>query len=696
MKSNIGFVLNTFHKPDFEAIRFRYGMASIMRRTSMVLLAWLAVASACAQAQTKVSSTSERGDEVILEMAQAHKKADGKRLATLLPSVRGHALEPWAAYWDMNLKLGQSSPEEVQAFFAAFPNTYQEDRLRNDWLLLLGSRRDWGQLEREYPRFRMNDDRNVRCYVLAAQHLREQKSVLEEVKRLWYAQNENEEACNFAAESLFDAKKLTSADVWRKARLATEANRPRSAQNAVEMLEPRLGERVQQLFKQAVRVISVSSAKTGLKADEQVSEFDKEMAVLALIRLADKDAEEAAEWLNKKWLKRLNPEQLSWAWGAIGKAAARRLSDQALDYFAQAPQASSNEEHSQWRIRAALRAGKWRQVLQGTQSLGEELRRDPAWVYWRARALAAVGNEADKKEAQAVFKSLASARGFYEQLATEELGLRISVPPKPAALAEPELQAAKTNAGLLRALYAMGIGLRSEGVREWNYSVNLAKPGGLSERELLAAAALACEHLAWDRCINTSERTRSQVDWSQRFPMPERALIEQNAKESGLDPAYVFGLIRQESRFIVDAKSNVGAAGLMQVMPKTAAWTAKKIGFGQYSRDKLHEPSVNVLIGTSYLKLVLDDMQGSLPLAAAAYNAGPSRPRAWRQGPVLEAAIWAENIPFAETRDYVKKVLANTTSYAALMTGQPQSIKERLGQVGPRDTATPAQSLDLP
>jgi len=167
-------------------------------------------------------------------------------------------------------------------------------------------------------------------------------------------------------------------------------------------------------------------------------------------------------------------------------------------------------------------------------------------------------------------------------------------------------------------------------------------------------------------------------------------------KEIQLDPAYVYGLIRQESRFIMDAKSVVGAAGLMQVMPATAKWTAKKIGMTNFQAHQITDQEINVAIGTGYLKLVLDDFDGSLPLAAAAYNAGPSRSRNWRKGPVLEAAIWAENIPFNETRDYVKKVLSNTTNYAAIITGQPQSLKARLGTVGPRNSQAPAENTDLP
>jgi soluble lytic murein transglycosylase len=171
-------------------------------------------------------------------------------------------------------------------------------------------------------------------------------------------------------------------------------------------------------------------------------------------------------------------------------------------------------------------------------------------------------------------------------------------------------------------------------------------------------------------------------------------------RQIGLDPAFVYGLIRQESRFITDARSHVGASGLMQVMPATAKWTAKKIGLTSFQPSDITDRDTNIAIGTGYLKLVLDDFEGSMAMAAAAYNAGPSRPRQWRApggtGPMLEGAVWAENIPFSETRDYVKRVLANTTNYAALMTGQPQSLKLRLGQVGPRSGQGTDPNLDLP
>jgi soluble lytic murein transglycosylase len=242
-----------------------------------------------------------------------------------------------------------------------------------------------------------------------------------------------------------------------------------------------------------------------------------------------------------------------------------------------------------------------------------------------------------------------------------------------------------------RALRMVAIGLRAEGVREWNFTLR-----GMNDRQLLAAAQLACDAQVWDRCINTSDRTKELMDFDQRFPMPLRDLVVRRAEQIRLDPAYVYGLIRQESRFVMDARSHVGASGLMQVMPATAKWTAKKIGMTGFTPDQITDREVNVAIGTGYLKLVLDDFEGSMPMATAAYNAGPSRPRQWRNGPVLDAAIWAENIPFHETRDYVKKVLSNTTNYAAILTRQPQSLRARLGQVGPRNSPMAEVNKDLP
>ena len=638
---------------------------------------------ACAQ-------VPKRGDDAVLDMHQAWRKMDRARLASLLPQVQGHTLEPLAAYWELRSRLDTAGEGEIQAFLARYAGTYYEDRLRNDWLQLLGKRREWSTIAVEFPKYRMQDDREVRCYALAADAVLSKRDVAHDALRLWYAQRDADDGCTWLAEHLHSGKKINGVELWRKARIAMDANKPKAAKDAADIEAPRLSEQVTLIFNDPAKYLD--------KRIVAVTRNRKELAVLALIRLAASDPDKAASLLDKRWGLMLSSEEKNWTWAVIGKQAAFKLQDNASEYFAKVHRDSDlNDELLMWKVRAALRSGQWRQVLSATEALSPEAQKDPAWVYWRARALlASASSDAQRQQAQELLRGIASVRGFYEQLALEELGQSITVPPAPMPLSATEKAQAFANPGLQRALYAIQIGLRAEGNREWNYSTNLHTPGGMSDRELLAAADFACQRQVWDRCINTSDRTKGVTDFEQRFPMPLREIVLRRANGIGLDPAYVYGLIRQESRFIMDARSHVGASGLMQVMPATAKWTAKKIGLTGFTPEQITDKETNVAIGTGYLKLVLDDFGGSMPMAAAAYNAGPGRPRKWREGPVLEGAIWAENVPFQETRDYVKKVLSNTTNYAALITGQPQSLKARLGNVGPRSASAPAENTELP
>ena len=640
--------------------------------------------------------TARNGDDVVMDMSQAFRRGDRNRLSTLLPLVRGHALEPWAAYWELKARLPDAQPAEVDAFIARWAGSYQEDRLRNDWLLLLGQRRDWQRFTDLYPSYRMGDDREVRCYALLVNQLggggAASPDPAAEVMRNWYAQRDAGDGCATAAGEFFTAGKIPPAAIWRKARLAIEGNRPGVARTAANIVAPDEAPFVSQLNDSPAKFLAARAVAN--------SKARKELVTLALLKMAQSDADAAALQLDSKWSVQISAEERNYVWGAIGRQAASKLSPYANEYFDKVTKDSDlSGDMLGWKVRAALRAGRWRDVVNATSAMDETTRNDPAWVYWRARALvAAKPSAAQQAESQQLLEGIASPRGFYEQLAMEELGRPIVLPARPAPPTPDERDAARNNPSLARGIYAILLGLRSEGTREWNYGTNLHTPGGLNDRELLAAADMACQSEVWDRCINTSERTsRAVFDYVQRFPMPHQSQVVQRSRQIGIDPAYVYGLIRQESRFVTDARSGVGASGLMQVMPATARWTAKKIGLNGFTPDQISDRDTNITIGTAYLKLALDDFQGSMPMAAAAYNAGPGRPRAWREGPVLEAAIWAENVPFAETRDYVKKVLSNTVSYAAVLSGnQPQSHKARLGSVGPKDPNFVEPNKDLP
>ena len=641
-------------------------------------------------------------DEPIRAAREAFAKRDRSRLASLRASVAEsrHPLAPWVDYWELNNRLVEAKTDEVEAFYARWPGSYVEDRLRNDWLLELGRRRDWAGFARDFPRFRMNDDREVTCYAQLVAHQGGQ-DVLATARKAWMAQREPDDGCQLLAQTLVDAKLLGPDDVLRKLRHATEHNRAKLARQTAALLGDPAVKAVTAIFDSPVRYLALKANAFG--------HLRTEMAALALGRLAASDNDQAARLLEDRWTPVLGAEHAAWAWSQVAKQAALGLKPEALGYTRTAwdtlPKKGSDQpdwsdETLGWLARAALRQGegaeRWKLARRAIEAMSPAERADPSWQYWRARSLQALASpgetgDAARNEARQILAGLANQLHFYGLLASEDLGGPQPLPARSTPPSDPERLAARGHAGLQRALAMLGAGLRTEAVKEWNFSLI-----GMGDRELLAAAQLACEREVWDRCINTSERTRAEVDIEQRFPQPMRAEVHAKARDIDLDPAYVYGLIRQESRFIMDARSQVGASGLMQVMPATAKWTAKKIGL-DYRPAMLTDRDTNLRIGTAYLKLVLDDLGGSQAMAAAAYNAGPGRPRRWREGPVQEAAIWAENIPLNETRDYVKKVLANATIYAGLITGKAASLKARLGgPIGPRGASMPQPDNELP
>ncbi|MCV2357069.1 lytic transglycosylase domain-containing protein [Paucibacter sp. B2R-40] len=640
-----------------------------------------------AQAQTTAALTQP---DLVLEAHDAQRRKDRKRLSAIneLAQAQRHPLAPWIAYWELGLRLGEVSQAEVTAFYARWPGTYVEDRLRNDWLLELGRRRDWKNFAIDHPRFQMRDDREVACYALLIEHLNG-RNVIEQARSNWLAQRDGDDGCQLLAATLLDAKQLGQADAWLKLRLSVEAQRPRAAKQAASLLGKPVELALAELQDNPARYIN-RKAKGGPRTHT-------ELASLALMRVAASDPAQAAELMFKRWEAELPHDLAAWTWAQIGRQAAFKLQPEANDYFERAFKQQAKHQQQQppewssetwaWAARAAMRAGDWPQVLRVLGKMSPADQADPTWQFWRARALLASAadgapGEAIRAEARSLLQATVSPLTFYGRLAGEELGLTLQMPATPSPLTAAERKQAQTHAGLNSALLLIDIGLRNEGVREWNFSLMR-----MSDRELRAAAQEACDREIWDRCINTSERSRVEIDMNQRFPTPHRQQLLAKSREVGVDPAYVYGLVRQESRFVMDARSHVGASGLMQVMPATARWTAKKIG-AEFRPEYMLERDFNIKIGASYLKLVLDDFGGSMAMAAAAYNAGPGRPRRWREGAVLEAAVWAENIPFNETRDYVKKVLTNSALYAQVLGLDNTSVRKRLGPpIGPRESS---------
>src|SRR5436190_2345621 len=375
-------------------------------------------------------------------------------------------------------------------------------------------------------------------------------------------------------------------------------------------------------------------------------------------------------------------------WATIGYEGAREHHPDALKWYARAGQHPLDDDQLAWKVRAALRAGNWPVVRDTIDLMPTAQRHEANWTYWYGRALAAQGEETGSR---AYYLRIAGQTDFYGLLAAEELGYVSTLPETSYVPTEAEVDAARQEPGLARALELIRLGLRTEGVKEWLFSIRY-----FDDAKLLAASEFARRSQIWDRSIQAADRTVRTHNFALRYPLPYREVFFEYAKTYDLDVAWILGLVRQESRFITDARSAAGAAGLMQVMPRTARFVAHKIGLRNYQRKGVTEIETNVTLGAGYMRLVLDQL-GSPVLASAAYNAGPSRARRWRDtSRSLEGAIYTETIPFSETRDYVKKVMANSVFYAALIAKEVSPLKARLGVIPPRGTAEPAVEDELP
>ena len=598
-------------------------------------------------------------DRLFVELREAAKNNDIARVNLLASKLEDYDLSDYVIYFQLKsqmydkggqIKADASLDAAIEGFLRVHAGSAIADRLRNDWLLSLGKRKAWSVFDREYPQFVVDDDTQVKCYAMQSKLVKgeDAKKIAVDAKNTLLDPQYFGEACPELVQSLIQVGGLSKSEGAAIGRIALENN------------------------------LETLAKKTG--GDDSIAD---------IVRKARVEPNQAYKDFDKKaW--RTGKENTAAAWGVIGQFLAKKLDKDAIKAYRlqheQGHQQLLSPESQEWKVRVALREGDWKLVKETIENMTPSVRkRDPAWSYWYARAQKELGEEALAKE---TFQTLSEQFNFYGQLSREELGLPISIPKK-QSVDEATIKQMAAKKGFARAVRFYDMGLRFEGNREWNWELK-----GLTDKQLIAVAEHAKRINLYDRAVNTADRTKVEHDFSLRYPTPFKDSLSPIAHGIGLDVNWAYGLIRQESRFIMAAKSNVGASGLMQVMPSTAKYVAKKIGMNHFKVTQLGDMHTNLTLGSNYLNMVLQDLDGSWALASAAYNAGPGRPKAWREklNRPVEGAIFAETIPFNETRGYVKNVLANANYYAALSTSKPQSLKQRLGVVVPKT----AVMSDLP
>ncbi len=608
-------------------------------------------------------------DEDFLAAREAYRIGNEARLNTYAKRLRGHLLEPYVLYYQLKIRLDEASADDVEAFIASHRDSPLSERLRAAWLKVLAKSERWDLFEQGLPELR-DADLELTCYALQARARTNPDEVLEEARPIWFVTGRLPESCEPLMEALKASGALSSDDIWTRIRYALEAGRVSLARRLAKQLPA--GEAP------APRVLEAARSNPGGYLERGRFNLKhrggRETVMFAAHRLARTSPSQAARhWENLE--DRFSPEERGYVWSLIGYLGARAHDPGALEWYSRAGDNLSDRQLA-WKVRAALRAKAWPEVLAAIDAMTEEESEQPAWRYWKARALMESGRT---HAAEQILKPLATEFNFYGQLAVEELGGRIEAPVASYRPSAVEVDEMSQLIGLRRALELYRLGQRIDANREWRWAIR-----GFDDKQLLAAAEVAYRYENYDRAISTANRTVLMHDFSLRYPAPYREVLQAHAEQFALDEAWIYGLIRQESRFIVNARSQAGARGLMQLMPSTARWVARKLGLKNWRWSRMTDVDTNINLGTYYMRHVLDALDGHTVLASAGYNAGPRRARAWRPETAMEGAVYAETIPFNETRNYVKRVMANTTYYANNFSQELQSLKQRLGIIHER------------
>ena len=535
----------------------------------------------------------------------------------------------------------------VQQFLSQASDSAMAENVRNEWLKTLGARGQWDLFRQEFSKLNAAGvAQEVQCYAdLSSGNYSKAAELVRVTGKL-------PAGCTRLVESAAASGRLNTNDAWRRVRGLLSNSQTTDARNLAAALGSPFEGGAQGATEYSLLSVIGKDARKSASAAATLSDMESG----------------------------LSREQRSFAWGVLGHYHAQSQNmPTALSYYGRVSDRKQlTDEQLEWYARAALRLQRWDELASVIQHMPEKLQKDPTWQYWLGRSFAAQGKSGQAKEMYE--KAAASGRNFYAVMAGEELGRRINTRNNVSDADAKDVLRMSEDGAIKRALVLFKNSqsngdskMRRQAQAEWRFATR-----DFNEDNLLTAAQVAFDNQFYDMAINSSDRTDHKLNYKLRYISPFKDLTVHYAAQAGVDPAWVYGLIRQESRFVMGAESSVGAQGLMQVMPATAREIAGKIGM---SSSELYTMDGNIRMGTWYMADAKRRLQNNEVMATAGYNAGPGRARNWQASSPLEGAIYAETIPFTETRDYVKKVMTNATYYASLFNEPQTSLKQRMGTV---------------
>ena len=595
-----------------------------------------AVLSACATQNTPTASKTE-------SVVQPK--------STSIPSRRADSeskvLSDYSQYQSAIDAAKRGDDAWVQPFLSQASDSAMAENVRNEWLKTLGARGQWDLFRQEFGKLNAAGvAQEVQCYAdLSSGNYSKAAELVRVTGKL-------PAGCTRLVESAAASGRLNTNDAWRRVRGLLSNSQTTDARNLAAALGSPFEGGAQGATEYSLLSVIGKDARKSASATATLSDMESG----------------------------LSREQRSFAWGVLGHYHAQSQNmPTALSYYGRVSDRKQlTDEQLEWYARAALRLQRWDELASVIQHMPEKLQKDPTWQYWLGRSFAAQGKNSQAKEMYE--KAAASGRNFYAVLAGEELGRRINTRNNVSDADAKDVRRMSEDGAIKRALVLFKNSqsngdskMRRQAQAEWRFATR-----DFNEDNLLTAAQVAFDNQFYDMAINSADRTDHKLNYKLRYISPFKDLTVRYASQAGIDPAWVYGLIRQESRFVMGAQSSVGAQGLMQVMPATAREIAGKIGM---SSSELYTMDGNIRMGTWYMADAKRRLQNNEIMATAGYNAGPGRARNWQASSPLEGAIYAETIPFTETRDYVKKVMTNATYYASLFNEPQTSLKQRMGTV---------------
>ena len=560
---------------------------------------------------------------------------------------------------------------KLEAFLTRHEGEAVSIRLRERWLRRLANRGEWAKFIEWY---RPGASTKLRCrYARALLETGDEAGAFAEAKELWLAGKSQPKACDPVFKVWLASDHFSPDLAWERIGLAMARGNTRLARYLERFLDP-----ADRKLAGAWRTVHANPQrihKLGLEGDTTRVEV---VIAHAIRRMARNDPAAAADALARVEARyELGEAARAAAARHIGLSFAQRHEAQAVGWLRRVGPDHADAYLLRWRVAAAVLHSQWNEVLAGIEAMPEEERDRERWSYWHARALEALGQV---EEARKRFVSLAETRDYYGFLAADRLGREYRFNHRPLDVAPDLGERVAAIPALRRALELLALGRRVDARREWRELIR-----GLDEEELVAASWLAGCRNWHGRAILTIVRTPERDDLELRFPTDFHDAVETAAARQALSPATVYAFIRKESAFMADARSPKGALGLMQIMPRTGRILMQEKGKRLERNSQLLAPELNVDLGTYYIRSLLSKSGGSLVLAAASYNAGPHRTRSWlpKDGE-LEAAVWIDNIPFTETRRYVRRLLAYIAVYEHRLGQEPTRLSERMPPVPAR------------